>query len=62
MTILNDNAENRTVNIAANIFCNQLLNIGRKKPYIRQNIKIGAVMLRSKIITQRPSKQKLLKP
>ena len=30
ITILNDKAEKRTVNMAANIFCSQLLNIGRK--------------------------------
>ncbi|SVT61828.1 Uncharacterised protein [Klebsiella pneumoniae] len=37
--------------MAANMFCSQLLNMGRRKPYIRQKMNIGAVILSNKIIT-----------
>ena len=42
---------NNTVRMLENTVCNQLLNIWRRKPNIRQNRKIGAVIIINVITT-----------
>ena len=50
MAIRTDRAENMIVKIAVNIVFSQLSNMGLRKPYSRQKIKSGAVVVINRMV------------